>query len=347
MLWNGSPQSPAPARTDALIQLRCDGTCSRIQGDKMDATGCRAAPEHSLSQREQALNPWTPYRSYSPWDLNNPWGSTSKASSHQPGSPRHGPFPSHSTTAESSFSACDASGQTPGFIFRSMGFRPMGFRPMGFCLTGPRHQNFPTFPGHTTSHPREFHGPDSTLTCAGHLQEAPNPSQKPQQPRGPRSTSTSCRDTQGSCWDKLAQQSPSVSVSRELGGITPSTGSAVAPWPDTVAVPQPHRAGCGAHMAARGRRPCPTGASAWEFGICTQSPQQPPQGSSSGSGGWLRGGQQPHRDSFPARLPCNRQGFGLLCTAPVGTSPTGLAGCILHRSCYRSQIVLGPFFGAS
>lgn len=251
-----------------------------------------------------------------------------------------GTAPSHPTAQQ--LSPLSLPVMLQGSIFRSMGFRSMGFHP-----TGPRHQNFPTFPGHTTSYPREFHGPDSTLTCAGHLQEAPNPSQKPQQPRGPQSTSTSCRDTQGSCWDKLAQQSPSVSVSRELGGITPSTGSAVAPWPDTVAVPQPHRARCGAHMAARGRRPCPTGASAWEFGICTQSPQQPPQGSSSGSGGWLRGGQQPHRDPFPARLPCNRQGFGLLCTAPVGTSPIGLAGCISHRSCYRSQFVLGPFFGAS
>lgn len=156
--------------------------------------------QRASSQREQALNPWKPYRSYSPGIPNNPWSSTSKASSHRPGSPWHSPFPSHSTMCESFYSACDASGQTPLFIFRSMGSHPMG----------PRHQNFSTFPGHTTFHAREFHGPDSTLNCAGHLKEAPGPSQKPQQPRGPHSTNTSCRDTQSSYWDKLAQQSPSV-----------------------------------------------------------------------------------------------------------------------------------------
>lgn len=291
--------------------------------------------QRASSQREQALNPWKPYRSYSPGIPNNPWSSTSKASSHRPGSPGHSPFPSHSTMCESFYSACDASGQTPLFIFRSMGSHPMG----------PRHQNFSTFPGHTTSHAREFHGPDSTLNCAGHLKEAPGPSQKPQQPRGPHSTNTSCRDTQSSYWDKLAQQSPSVppfpaarwdhpKLRLCCGPMARHGGSATAPQGPLGGHMEP-MAGALSHMGH-------------SLAFAPRAPQHT-QSSSSGSWGWLRRGQQPHRDSIPACLPWNRQDLGLLSITPIVPLPQlpRLADWILHRSCYRSQIVLGPFFGAS
>lgn len=64
VLWNEPHQSLAP--TDAEIQLRCNGTCSRIQGEKMDST-----PEHPESiipkragtkslEAIQVLQPWDP-----------------------------------------------------------------------------------------------------------------------------------------------------------------------------------------------------------------------------------------------------------------------------------------------
>lgn len=179
---------------------------------------------------------------------------------------------------------------------------------------------------------REFHGPGSSLNCAEHLQEALSPGQKPEQPQGPHSTSSPCRDTQSSCWDKVAQQRLCLCFPA-AGRDHPELRLCCGPMAR-------HGGSSTAPQAAQGRRPCSVHQSL-ALAPRTPSPRAAPLGAGAASAA---------PQGLRACLPALEQA-GLWASLQPQLCLSHSYPALQTGSCTEvvtdPKSVLGPFFGVS